>query len=129
MIAHTHHITMCAESCWRKCGEPGSMQHIFCHCNSLTSFWSQICKLICEVTGSIWNPQPAMAILYIGCDCIPWNTRTIVFHIFTAVKNPNLPHRCSLMYYADRTYSVAMYKCSLVIYKILSISTRPGKNA
>lgn len=78
-------------SCWRNCGSIGSIAHPshihrLWFCKSLSSFWNQVFPLVSSITGTPWSPTPALALLHIGIEKFPPQSRHVVIHLLYAAK-------------------------------------------
>lgn len=70
--------------CWRNCGNSGTIFHILWDCKSIRSFWNSTFSLLSKITGIVFTPTPALAILNLGIDKIPRNYRRLTTHILIA---------------------------------------------
>lgn len=75
-----------SDTCWRGCGDRGSLPHILWHCRSITSFWSQMFILILELTAINTRPDKPLAILHIGFERLSPPYRMVVLHLLLAAK-------------------------------------------
>lgn len=73
-------------SCWRNCGSIGSIAHTLWFCKSLSSFWNQVFALISSITGISCSPTPALALLHIGIEKFPTQSRCVILHLLYAAK-------------------------------------------
>lgn len=72
--------------CWRACGYRGTLHHILWECPVLHKVWQKVFNLISEIAGSLVTPEAAIAVLSLGIENIPANTRTIVTHILLSTR-------------------------------------------
>lgn len=81
-----HMSSSASRTCWRQCGQVGSLLHMWWSCPLLSNFWSQIADLIIELTGYHISLSPELAILDINLVDIPLCFRTIIHHILLAAR-------------------------------------------
>lgn len=84
-LIHTFDPAM-QPSCWRNCGEPGSLYHNLLQCNVVSTLWSEVFQLLSEVTGISIDLSPERALLSIGIESIPPGLQYITTHILLSTR-------------------------------------------
>ena len=79
-------------TCWRQCGERGTLFHIMWECPNIRALWSQVEGVLAGVSDSFPPLHPAMAILSMGIDAIPKSQTMVVSHILLATRLVILRH-------------------------------------
>lgn len=74
------------DTCWRNCGQIGSLKHILWDCPPIASLWTEIFHLISTITNTQIPPTPELALLNLSTDTIPVNSRTVALHILLATR-------------------------------------------
>lgn len=77
-------IYLNCSSCWRLCGDKGTLAHTLCFCKSLRSYWYQIFVLISDKSGHQVDPNPSLALLHIGVETFPPSSRSIIICLLLA---------------------------------------------
>lgn len=72
--------------CWRDCGESGSLYHISWICKLLRSFWNKVFCIVFNITGTLIDPNPALALLHLGIHDLLPNLRPVLIYLFLAAK-------------------------------------------
>lgn len=72
-------------TCWRNGGSVGSIAHTLWFCKSLSSFWKQIFVLI-SISGTLSAPTLTLALLHLGIEKYPLNSRVVIRHLLFAAK-------------------------------------------
>lgn len=73
-------------TCWRNCGQPGTIFDILWNCKNLTSYWSHIFKILCQTTDIQIRTSPSLAFLNICIEDISPQYRQFTTHLFLAAK-------------------------------------------
>lgn len=72
-------------TCWRCKTAKGDMFHIFWTCSLLQKYWSDTFKLISTITKVSTPPSPALALLNLNIDTIPYPLRHTT-HVLLAAR-------------------------------------------
>lgn len=86
--------------CWRDCQEMGNLTHVFWYCPMIQPLWQAVFSLISHITGKDCASNPALALLSIGINEFPPQSRTVTAHILFATRialaklwrSPSPPH-------------------------------------
>lgn len=70
--------------CWRRCGDVGTMFHVFWTCKCLRCFWNGIFSLISRITGFFISPVPEMDVLHHKLGNVPKQCPFLIVQILTA---------------------------------------------
>lgn len=73
-------------TCWRCKSSIGDMFHVFWSCPSLRTYWEKIFRLISTITHIEITPSPALAILNLTIEDIPFPFRHVTTHILLAAR-------------------------------------------
>lgn len=72
--------------CWKDCGNTGTLIHILWFCPKLRGLWSQVERLMMDITGTKQSLSPGMALLSLDLHTIPSTYRTVISHILLATR-------------------------------------------
>lgn len=72
--------------CWRNCGSLGTLLHIMWECPVIQQFWDDVFLKIRQITSLNLHKSPDMALLSLGIEKIPKQTRNLVTHILLAAR-------------------------------------------
>lgn len=83
-LSYTSTSSSC--SCWRQCGNEGSLLHICWSWPIISHFWVIVTDIIIEVTKLLLVLTPELAILDLTLPNIPHCLRTVIHHILLAAR-------------------------------------------
>lgn len=69
------------DCCWRLCGERGDLLHILWNCPKLLHYWSNVFQVISEMSQIQILPTPALAILSLGIDQLPYTLQHSIIQV------------------------------------------------
>lgn len=78
--------------CWRKCGQVGTLLHVWWLCSLIPFFWSEVSDIIVELTNYSLTLSPDLEILDISLDNIPYHFRTIIHLVLLAARTTIAKH-------------------------------------
>lgn len=117
--------------CWRECRQAGNLLHVLWDCPIIHSLWKQIASIISTLTGSIYDINPALALLSVGIDQFRADCRTIIAHLLFATRitlakhwrstSPptigEIKHRVNYHYEMEKLLAYKEHKASSFHYK------------
>lgn len=79
-------FTGVSPDCWRDCGNTGTLIHILWFCPKLRGLWSQVERIMMDITGIKQALSPGMALLSLDLHTIPSMYRAVISHILLATR-------------------------------------------
>ena len=73
-------------TCWRDCGLPGTLIHIFWSCPHIRQLWTDIERTLQEILHLPIALSPHLAILNLTIEDIPPNLRLVTTHVLLATR-------------------------------------------
>lgn len=75
-----------SDFCWRGCGLTCTQLHVWWSCPILRPFWRRVFQLVSEVSGTRFPMDPALALLNIGLNLWPRDSRLFTTPVFIAAR-------------------------------------------
>lgn len=75
-----------SDLCWRGCGALGTQYHMWWQCPVTRAFWRRIQNMLTELFGYNFLLSPALAILDLGSEDVPFPHRTALQHILIGAR-------------------------------------------